>query len=744
MQDSPRAPGALRIVIPIVLILAWLAVFGLGGASFGDISEVSSDERSSYLPDSAESTRVQNEITEFTGSDAVPAIIVAERRDGLTGSDLSGLEELADSAETTVPGATASPVIPSEDGEAAEIVVAVPSDAEVGDAVTALETAAQNALPNDLGVWVSGPAGLSADLEEAFSGIDGILLLVALAVVFVILVIVYRSPLLPILVLLASMTALCAAVLVNVALARAGVVTLNGQVQGILFILVIGAATDYSLLFIARYREELRDNRSPRTAAWRAVKGVLEPIAASGGTVIAGLLCLLLSDLGSNSALGPVAAIGIVCAMLTSLTFLPALLAVTGRVVFWPRAPRFGSDHPILTGAEATGPWARIGRVVAAGPKRMAAGVTVLLILGCGGLLVLDAEGVPQSEFVLGESEARDGQVVIDRHFPGGSGTPAYVLADDSERDKVAEAIARTPGIDGVALIAQDSPSGTVPVDASGDVESAGPAGGGQPVPAAEPTVIDGEVMFSVTLSDPADSLEAEQTIRDLRAELGPYGAAVGGSTAVDLDTNETSSADRSVIIPIVLVVITIMLALLLRSLVAPLVLLATTVLSFGTALGLSALIFQVIGQPQSDPSVPLYAFVFLVALGIDYNIFLMTRVREETFGHGTKEGTLRGLSVTGGVITSAGIVLAATFAALVVIPIQFLLQLAIIVALGVLLDALVVRTLLVPALAIWIGDRLWWPSRLARPRRPDARSGAADQPTDESESSATRLLAQR
>lgn len=744
MQDSPRAPGALRIVAPIVLILAWLAVFGLGGASFGGISEVSSDERSSYLPDSAESTRVQNEITEFTGSDAVPAIIVAERRDGLTEADLSGLAELADTAEESVAGASASPLIPSEDGQAAEIIVAVPSDAEVGGAVTALEAQAQEILPNDLGVWVSGPAGFTADLQEAFSGIDGILLLVALAVVFVILVIVYRSPLLPILVLLSSMTALCAAVLVNVALARAGFVTLNGQVQGILFILVIGAATDYSLLFIARFREELRDNRSSFAAGLRAVRGVLEPIAASGGTVIAGLLCLLLSDLGSNSALGPVAAIGIVCAMLTSLTFLPALLAVTGRVAFWPRVPRFGSDHRVLTGAEATGLWARIGRTVAAGPKRTAAGVTVVLVLGCGGLLVLDAEGVPQSEFVLGESQARDGQVVIDRHFPGGSGSPAYVLARESDRQEVAEAIAGTPGVDGLALIAQDSPAGTVPVDASGDVEGAGP-GGGDPgaaqVPAVEPTVIDGELMFSVTLADPADSLGAEETVRNLRAELAPFDAAVGGTTAVDLDTNETSSADRTVIIPIVLVVITIMLALLLRSLVAPLVLLATTVLSFGTALGLSALIFQVIGQPQSDPSVPLYAFVFLVALGIDYNIFLMTRVREETFSHGTKEGTLRGLSVTGGVITSAGIVLAATFAALVVIPIQFLLQLAIIVALGVLLDALVVRTLLVPALAIWIGDRLWWPSRLARPRRPDARSATT---TAADESSATRLLARR
>ncbi len=194
MKDSPRSPGALRILIPIVLILAWLAVFGFGGASFSDISEVSSDERSSFLPDSAESTRVQNEITEFTGSDAVPAIIVAERRDGLAEADRTGLEELADSAATTVPGASASPVIPSEDGQAVEIVVAVPSDAEVGDAVTALEAEAQTVLPDDLGVWVSGPAGFTADLQEAFSGIDGILLLVALAVVFVILVIVYRSP----------------------------------------------------------------------------------------------------------------------------------------------------------------------------------------------------------------------------------------------------------------------------------------------------------------------------------------------------------------------------------------------------------------------------------------------------------------------------------------------------------------------------------------------------------------------
>ncbi|WP_231442576.1 MMPL family transporter [Brevibacterium zhoupengii] len=713
LESSSHPRRAVRILIPAALILVWLAVFGFGGMSFGSIDDVSTDERSSFLPSSAESTKVQNEIAKFTGSDAVPAIIVAERSGGLTDTDKEGLDDFAERAADVIPGAESSPVIPSDDKEAAQLVVSIPSDAEIGDVVTQLEDDAAQELAG-LDVWVSGPAGFSADLQEAFGGIDGILLLVALAVVFVILVIVYRSPLLPVLVLVSSLTALCAAVLINVALAREGIVTLNGQVQGILFILVIGAATDYSLLYIARCREELRDNPTPFPAAWKAMRGVFEPILASGGTVIVGLLCLLLSDLGSNSALGPVAAVGIACAMLTTLTFLPAMLAVFGRVAFWPRGPRYGTEHPVLTGPNATGLWPGVGRFVAKGPRRLVAGVTLVLVIGCGGLAFLDADGVPQSDFVLGESQARDGQAVIDRHFSGGSGNPAYVLAPSDERREVAEAISSSGGIDGLALVARDSASGTTPIDDDGQVITDSRPG----PPAAEATEINGDIMFSLTLSAPADSLEAEGTIEDLRENLSSTQALVGGSTAVDLDTNDTSSRDRTVIIPIVLIVITIMLALLLRSLIAPVLLLATTVLSFGTALGVSAVIFRLIGQPQSDPSVPLYAFVFLVALGIDYNIFLMTRVREEAITHRTREGTLRGLSVTGGVITSAGIVLAATFAALLVIPIQFLLQLAIIVSLGVLLDALIVRTLLVPALSLWIGDRLWWPSRLAKPSK--------------------------
>ncbi|MGR6090083.1 MMPL family transporter [Brevibacterium sp. CSND-B09] len=717
MNENNACPRAsrrvIRTLVPALLILGWFAVFGFGGMSFGSIDDVATDERSSFLPASAESTQVQNEIAKFTGSDAIPAIVVAERSEGLSDADQQDLETFAKAAAEVTPGAETSPVIPSEDGKAAELIVSIPSDVEIADVVEKLQRNADRTLPG-MEVWVSGPAGFTADLQAAFGGIDGILLVVALAVVFVILVVVYRSLLLPILVLLSSMTALCAAVLINVALAREGIVTLNGQVQGILFILVIGAATDYSLLFIARCRESLRDSTSASTAAWTAVRGVFEPILASGGTVIAGLLCLLLSDLGSNSALGPVAAVGIACAMLTTLTFLPAMLAVVGRAAFWPRSPKFASSHPDLTGPNARGLWPQVGRFVSAAPRRVVTGVAVVLLAGCAGLAFLDADGVPQSEFVLGDSQARDGQQVIDRHFTAGSGNPAYVLAPSHERQQVAEAIASTPGVDSLSLVAQDAPSGSTAIDDQGAVVADGRSG----QPPAEPTEIDGKIMFSLTLSAPADSLEAEGTIEDLRGNLSSTQALVGGSTAVDLDTNNTSSRDRAVIIPIVLVVITVMLALLLRSLLAPLLLLATTVLSFGTALGVGALIFRLIGQPRSDPSVPLYAFVFLVALGIDYNIFLMTRVREEALTHGTREGTLRGLSVTGGVITSAGIVLAATFAALLVIPIQFLLQLAIIVALGVLLDALIVRTLLVPALNIWIGDRIWWPSQLAAPAK--------------------------
>lgn len=694
MQDAPpsRSSSFWRRVLPALLILLWLAVAAVGGPKFGEISEVATNDQSSFLPESAESTKVSARLEDFQDSGSAPAIVVITADTDGRQVDPTTLGDLPDQLSAAVDGAAdatgteASPPVPSQDGEAVQIIVLPPGTAAPADAVDALRATLGSELPEGLQAQVTGPAGFSADLSEAFAGIDGLLLLVAVAAVLVILVLVYRSPFLPLIVLLSSMVALCAAVLVNVALARSGIVMINGQIQGILFILVIGAATDYGLLYTARYREELGRHDSAWSATVAALRGTWQPVLASAATVIAGLLCLLLSDLASNAGLGPVAAVGIAAAFFTSLTFLPAVLALLGRRVFWPRVPRPATATPDDAATARDGVWARVADLVGRAPRRIAVGVGLLLLVGCAGLFTLDADGVPTSDYVIGQSDARDGQDVLDRHFPAGAGAPTYVLVPEGNSNAVESAIGALDGVQSV--------------------------GGGE---RSGPSVVDGEVLLEVTLTDSPYSDAAENTVREIRGEVGDLGAMVGGTTATELDTKETSVADRTMIIPIVLLVITVMLALLLRAVVAPLVLLATTVLSFGTALGIGAVIFAVIGFSGSDPSVPLYAFVFLVALAIDYNIFLMTRVREESMVHGTAVGVGRGLISTGGVITSAGIVLAATFAALLVIPIQFLVQLAIIISLGVLIDTFLVRSFLVPALTHMLGDRIWWPGRTGR-----------------------------
>ena len=708
-MDSQSSRPWVRPVVGLLLTLAWIAVAALGGPYFGRIDEVATNDQASYLPSSAESTHVQKRLTDFFGSDTIPAVVVAERPGGLTAEDTTWLA--AQSARLpeqvpAIPGAV-SPAIASADGEAAQIFVPLSTEADVRGAVAELRTSLEGA-PGGLAVYVTGAAGLSADLGEGFAGIDWLLLLVAVAAVLIILVVVYRSPLLPVMVLLASMSALCAAVVTNFYLAKADVFKINAQVQGILFILVIGAATDYSLLYTSRFGEALRDNLSVWGATKVAWKGSVEPIVASGGTVVAGLLCLLLSDLASNKALGPVAAVGIVFAVLVALTFVPAMLLLAGRAAFWPRRAGYASRHPEQNPKNS---WVRISGVVRTRARPMWIVVGILLVLGCLGLAGLRADGVPASDLVLGQSQARDGQNVLAAHFPGGSGQPVQVIVPEANLGEAAALALGDAGVSSASVVSADSPSGSIPIPA--------PTGG--PLAQATPTVADGDVLLQLTLKDKADSLEAEQTVTDLRTVLHSVDSSimVGGQTATALDSNLTSARDRNLIIPVVLVVITLILMALLRSIVAPLLLTVTTVLSFGTALGVSSVLFNnVLGFPGSDPSVPLYGFVFLVALGIDYNIFLMTRVREESLLHGTRGGVSRGLVATGGVITSAGVVLAATFAALAVIPILFLVQLAIIVAFGVLLDALVVRALFVPALVHDVGDRVWWPSKLAGRRR--------------------------
>ncbi len=702
-----------RVLIPALLIVLWIGAGSIGGPYFGKIGEVSSNDQTTYLPTSADATQVQARLADFRDSDAIPAVVVIVGDTELSPEALSRFSEVAESLPSSVPGVSdeISPLISSEDGKAAQLYVPLTGKDTIRDATTEIGEQLRAVAPDGVQVYVTGPAGFTADLVNGFAGIDGILLGVALIAVFIILVIVYRSLLLPVAVLTTSLMALTVALLANWWLAKWGLFSLSGQTQGILFILVIGAATDYSLLYVSRYREELRKTRDRGAATMLALRGSLEPILASGGTVIAGLLCLLLSDLKSNSSLGPVASVGILFAMLSALTLLPAILFAFGRAAFWPKRPRFEPEVVAAEHGMPRGVWAGLAKWIRARPRPIWIVTVVVLTLGVFGAGQLDASGVSQSDLVLGASEARDGQQVLGEHFPGGSGSPVYVLTPEALLQETADVLIGTEGVDSVAAVSADSPSGTVSVTVDG-LQPFGPPG----TPTPEATVSRGDVLLQATLSDAADSAAAEQTLRAIREGLADSGSLVGGVTATAVDTNDASIHDRALIIPLVLLVILLILMLLLRSVVAPLILIATTVLSFGTALGVAGWMFtHVFGFPGVDPAVPLYGFVFLVALGIDYNIFLMTRVREESIVHGTREGISRGLAITGGVITSAGLVLAATFAALAVIPILFLVQIAFIVAFGVLLDTFIVRSLLVPALATDIGRKIWWPSSLAR-----------------------------
>jgi len=701
-----RTPKLLRILLPSVLIVIWFALAGIGGPYFGKISQVASNDQATFLPASAESTKVNEQIKKFQAGNTIPAIIVFSDGDQSLSKDQLTAITVATKELAKIDGikGAVSPPIASDDGKAAFIVANTQTGVDYKKFLPELRKKLDS---SNLTVEykVTGPVGFLGDLSKAFEGIDGLLLLVALAVVFIILLLVYRSPILPFIVLFNAITALATSILIVWHLANIDLIQINGQVQGILFILVIGAATDYSLLFVSRYREELERHQETWQAIIAALKGSFEPILAAGGTVVVGLMCLLLSDLNSNKALGPVGSIGIILAVLSTLTFLPAMLAAFGRVAFWPRKPHY-STVPLLQ-TEKHGLWPKVGTFVSNHPRGIWIASTLILLVCATGIIGLRADGVSQSDIVLGKSEARDGQVLISKHFPGGSGTPAQIIVSATNMQKVVSFLDSDQAVSGVQVTATGSPSGAMPVGKS--------AIGAYSFPGATPKVVNDTVLLQATLSDSSESKQGQQTIADLRSEIHKIDttALIGGIAATQLDTNTAAEHDRLVVIPTVLLVITLILMALLRSLFAPLLLLLTTVLSFAATIGVAALLFNnIFDFPGADPSVVLYGFVFLVALGIDYNIFLMTRVREESRKVGTRKGVVLGLVVTGSVITSAGIVLAATFAALAVIPILFLAQLAFIVAFGVLLDTTVVRSLLVPALIYDIGKRVWWPSK--------------------------------
>jgi RND superfamily putative drug exporter len=673
-----------------LVLVFWLVVVAVAGPLSGKLMGAEKNDSSAWLPPKAESTQVLNLRSHFVSPNVYPAVVVYDRPSGLTAADKA--KAAADARKFTtvsgvIHGQVAGPFV-AKDGKAIETLVPVNLGSKGWNAAgTADDGLRAIATSNADGVTVhiSGPLGYAADSGNAFKGIDGTLLFSALAVVIVLLLITYRSPILWLLPVISAAVALVSAEAVIYLLAAHAGLTVNAQSAGILDVLVFGAGTDYALLLTARYREELRRHEDRHAAMAVALRRAGPAIVASGGTVIVSLLTLSFASLNSTKSMGPVLAIGVAVALLAMMTLLPALLVITGRWVFWPVKPSFGSVEPTTRGM-----WARVGRRIAIAPR--VTWVATALVLGAMaiGLAGLQAHGLTNAQSFRGHPDSVTGQAVLDQHFPGGSGEPVQVFGSTTAGARLAATLHSVNGLTGVT----------------------------------RPVIIQGHSYIEATLTSAPDSSAAYAAIDRTRAAVHAVPGAdalVGGTTAINLDVQRAAAHDRNLIIPIILAVVFIILGLLLRALVAPIMLIATVVLSFAAALGVSALFFNnVFNFGGADTSFPLFVFVFLVALGIDYNIFLMTRVREEAQRQGPRRGALTGLSATGGVITSAGAVLAGTFAVLATLPVTFLTELGFAVAFGVLLDTIIVRSVLVTALNLDLGRWVWWPSRLARQPTPE------------------------
>jgi RND superfamily putative drug exporter len=727
-KARPRRPKVVWIVAAIGAL--WFIIGGaIGGQYSGKLSEVQKNDNASYLPASSESTKVNNESEKYAQIQVIPGFIVYQRPSGLTDADKAKIA--ADSTSfASIAGVDADQVgLPkySANGTVAQVQVGLigkngtvsVDGADLAKVEKNVIKAARTNAPAGLVIHSAGPGGLLAAFIDSFAGIDGQLLFSAGIVVILILLIVYRSPVLWIFPLFSAVVALGAASLVIYFLAKHNVLTLNGQSQGILFVLVLGAGTDYALLLISRYREELHEHESQVTAMMAAWRGAAPPIAASATTVILGLLCLTFGELNSDRSLGPVCAIGIACTVGVMLTFLPLVL-VMGRWIFWPRVPHV--DHQ--TDLATHGVWGRFATWVGK-RARVAWVIASLALVVCAfGLTQLRASGLGVTDSFTNTPDAVTGQQIFDANFDAGAGAPVDITTKTESAAAVIAAVQKVPGVaqtPGSVCIQVDYVKLAALIKASGATPTSVPAACAPPALQVAP--VDGRIIINANIVYRYDTTQANHTVIKIRKVVHaiPGAAAlVGGSTAINYDTQQASAHDRNLIIPIVLLVILVVLAIVLRALLAPVLLIATVVLSFTATLGVSALVFNHIFHfKNADPGFPLFAFVFLVALGIDYNIFLMTRVREETLAHGTRTGVLRGLAVTGGVITSAGVVLAATFAVLGVLPVVFLAEVGFAVAFGVLMDTIIVRSILVPALSYDIGRKIWWPSKLAKAEDP-------------------------
>jgi RND superfamily putative drug exporter len=765
-------------------------------------TDAEDNESTSYLPGDAESTKALTATKNLQGGELASAVIVYYRKTGLTAADGAKIQEdvarmtkrrfagvVRDGAKAagggpqvrrpngcagpsaTVPGQPAGyqpfvgPVC-SQDGKAAIVTAYIRGNGQ-GDTILDPVDFWRDTVSDPGGgleVKITGGAGYSADAIKVFEGINGTLLLAAVSLVIVLLILIYRSPIFLFVPLTAVIFAELLARSLGYGLSELGV-TINSQSSSIMSVLVLGAGTDYALLIVARYREELHNRLDRHEAMAEAMRSAGPAVLASSATVIAGLLCLTIAKVNGTSGMGPIAAMGVACAALSMLTLLPALLTICGRRAFWPFVPhstqwmaregvtagrfrrrivegsRLGALLPVLGGAlvvlvllpivilnalitrltrglvpslilgpldralfkpyevrrfrheriadETHGFWSRVGRFVARQPARVAVGSVLILLVFCSGLAFYSTDLTTNDSYRT-KVEAVEGQEILARSFPAGASAPTDIVVPNAGS---VQAVRRAvQGVEGVELV-------------------------GGPVAQGEPGVLVQAVLEPPPYS--TDAFDLIDPIRDAAHRAAP-GTLVGGASAVEFDVREAAAWDSKVIPPIVLVVVFLILTALLRAVVAPLILIGTVILSFLAALGVGYFAYDVIfGFPGSDPSLPLFAFVFLVALGVDYNIFLMARAREETLTHGTRAGMLRALAVTGGVITSAGIVLAGTFSVLAVLPLVFLTEIGFVVAFGVLLDTFLVRSVLVPALVEMIGPTIWWPSALAREEEP-------------------------
>jgi putative drug exporter of the RND superfamily len=662
----------------------WVVMVVLAGPLSGKLTGAEKNDASAWLPASAESVKVLDVQERFQSPNVYPGVVVYYRASGLTSADRAKAAadaRLFAGLRGVLPGQLAGP-IPSADGKAMQTIVAANLGTQGWNGaipiVGSMRAIAESGA-NGLTSHVTGPLGAAADNAKEYKGITSTLLYAALAVVIVILLITYRSPVLWLLPVVSSVVALITAEAVIYLLAAHAGLTVNEESAGVLDVLVFGASTDYALLIVARYREELRRHDRRHAAMVEALRRAGPAIIASGSTVVIALLTLSFAQLGSTKGLGPVLAIGVAVGMLAMLTLLPALLVSFPRGIFWPYKPTYGSAEPTTRGL-----WARVGWAIAPRPRLV--WITTVVILGilALGLAGLKANGLTNAQSFRGHPDSVTGETVLAAHFPAGDGQPVIVIGSPAAATELRTALAATPGITNVT----------------------------------PPTTRAGYAYVQGTLTTPPDSAAAYATIDRVRASVHAIPGAhalVGGNTAVNLDIARAAGHDRRLLLPLILAVVFVILAILLRALVAPLILTATVVLSFAAALGVSAFFFtHVFHFGGADTSFPLLVYVFLVALGIDYNIFLMTRVREEAHQRDTRHGAITGLSATGGVITSAGFVLAGTFAALATIPATFLTELGFAIAFGILLDTIVVRSVLVTALNLDIGRWMWWPSKLA------------------------------